>query len=179
LFTGYVCLTTAIGNRIGWTQLAGDDLNSFRFFFFVVAPIVALIWVAIASLMLKWTVNRLFGGGAAWNATFAVWMYASLPLAVMLLLAAATAHWFAKSTFDWSQLPSTLPAVLSGPAAASRLVFLTAALAVHVWFIILLSLGIAKIADVSRKAGFISVVGWDVLFLAWNLASTIATYSGR
>jgi hypothetical protein len=178
LFASYVFLINAIGNRGGWSQLSGDDLNGLWFLYFVISPVVSLIWVCVASLVLKWTVNRLFGGAAAWNALLAVWMYASLPLAVMLLVGTAMVRWFATGTFNMADLPFTLAAALTTPAGLGRLVLLAAVLVVHLWFLVLLSLGVAKIADVSRGKGFVSVLGWDALFLAWMLTILLASHSG-
>jgi len=178
LYAGYACLINAIGNRGGWSQLSGDDLNGLRFLYFFVSPVVSLIWVCAASLVLKWTVNRLFGGAAAWNALFAVWMYASLPLAGMLLLGAAMVRWLVRGAFNMADLPFTLAAALTTPAGLGRLVLLAAVLLVHVWFLVLLSLGVAKIADVSRGKGFVSVLGWDALCLAWMLTVLLASHSG-
>lgn len=176
LATGYLCLIAAMGNRGGWAQLSGDDLGGFQLLYFLVFPATALIWVCAAALVLKWTINRLFAGAAAWNATFAVWMYASLPLAAMLLLAAAVIRWIAKGPFDLTHLPPILVAALSGSAGVGPRVLLAAALVVHVWFVVLLSIGVAKVADVSGNKGFISVAGWDALFWAWSIPGLIAVF---
>ncbi len=175
---GFVCLTSEIGKRTEWFGLTGDETGYAQFLIFFIGPIMNLLWICVAALVLKWTVNRLFGGAAAWSAVVAVWMYASLSLTLILLIGAATTHWLPNSAFDLAQLPPTFPLGLSGRAGAGQLVLLAVLPLLHVWFVVLLSLGVAKIADVSRMKGFISVLGWDVFFFAWYLALLIASHGG-
>jgi hypothetical protein len=174
----WACLIFAIGSRGGWSQSAGDQAGFVQSMLVFVCPLFALIWICVASLVLKWTVNGLFGGGAAWNATFATWIYSSLPLAVALLLAAAMIRWLPAGTFGFTSFSSAELAAVVGSAGAHQAVLLVAALAVHLWFVILLSLGIAKIADVKLKSALICVIAWDLIYFAPGLWSWIATRGG-
>jgi hypothetical protein len=175
LITGYVFLVSEIGNWAGWFRGGGEDSEMIRFLLFFLGPVEALIWVCIASVVLGWTVNRLFRGAATWKATFAVWMYASLPLAVMLLLGAAVVRWFSSWNADSVHFLLT---TLLAPSGAGHFMLYAAFVVANLCFVVLLSLGVAGTADVSPKAGFAAVLGWDVILLALIIAGSLASHGG-
>jgi hypothetical protein len=182
LAAAWVCLVAAIGARGGFSHTVGDDEGFLQLFLSSIFLFIALVWFCAACLVLKWTVNGLFRGTASWSATVAVWMYAQLPLAFALSLAAAFIRWFPGGNLGFTHFSAEDLAVISGPWAPHQWALFVVAFAVHLWFVILLSLGVAKIADVKVWAGFSAVLPWDLLFygrifLSWLLTRGAAPHT--
>src|SRR5271163_1790 len=57
---------------------------------FYATPVLALLFAAIAALVLWGTINFVFGGQATFGGVFSVWMYGTLPLLLLSILTIIT-----------------------------------------------------------------------------------------
>jgi len=134
---------------------------------FYASPILALLFAAIAALVLWGTINFLFGGRATFGTVFAVWMYGTLPLLILTILAIVTL--FAgldKDTFNLNNpvgtnigfyLPAETPQWLLKLATSIDVLWL--------WALFLVGIGLGIVAKVKRSAGLTAVFGWWLLIL--------------
>lgn len=134
---------------------------------FYASPLLALLFAAVAALVLWGTVNFLFGGRATFGTVFAVWMYGTLPLLVLTILTIVTL--FAgmdKDTFNLNNPVGTnigfyLPA--ESPQWVLKLA--TSIDVIWLWSMALVGIGLAIVAKVKRSAGLTVVFGWWLLLL--------------
>jgi len=134
---------------------------------FYASPLLALLFAAVAALVLWGTINFLFGGRATFGTVFAVWMYGTLPLLVLTILTIITL--FAgmdKDTFNLNNpvgtnigfyLPTESPQWMIKLATSIDVVWL--------WAMALVGIGLAIVAKVKRSAGLMAVFGWWLLLL--------------
>jgi hypothetical protein len=134
---------------------------------FYASPILALLFAAIAALILWGTINFLFGGRATFGTVFAVWLYGTLPLLILTLLAIITL--FAgldKDTFNLNNpvgtnigfyLPAETPQWLLKLATSIDVLWL--------WALSLVGIGLGIVAKVKRSSGLAAVFGWWLLLL--------------
>jgi hypothetical protein len=136
-------------------------------YIFYASPLLALLFAAIAALVLWGTINFLFGGRATFGTAFAVWMYGTLPLLLITILTVVTL--FAgmdKDTFNLNNpvgtnigfyLPAESPQWMIKLGTSIDIVWL--------WALALVGIGLAIVAKVKRSAGLMAVFGWWLLFL--------------
>jgi hypothetical protein len=138
---------------------------SFVEYIFWGTPILALLFAAIAATVLLATLNFGFGGHATFSQMFAVWMYATLPfiiqglLSIVTLFAGLDADSFNLKNPVGTNVGYFLP--LDSPqwltALATSLDVLT------IWVLILLTIGCAIVAKITRSAAATAVWGWWIL----------------
>jgi hypothetical protein len=134
---------------------------------FYASPILALLFAAVAALVLWGTINFLFGGRATFGTVFAVWMYGTLPLLVLTILTIITL--FAgmdKDTFNLNNPVGTNIGFYLPPETSQWLIKLATSIdVVWLWALALVGIGLAIVAKVKRSAGLMAVFGWWLLLL--------------
>jgi len=134
---------------------------------FFASPLLALLFAAIAAVVLWGTINFIFGGQATFGQVFAVWFYGTLPLLLTSILAIVSLlAGLDKDAFNLSNpvgtnigfyLPSETPQWL--------LKFATSIDVVWLWALFLVGIGLAIVGKVKRSSGLIAVFGWWLLLL--------------
>ncbi len=135
---------------------------------FIASPLFALAIGAICSLALWGTINFGFGGKAKFGSVFAVWMFASLPgiikvlLGVIVIFAGA-----APESFNIKNFAPTNAGAFMNPMEANKVLYALASSIdiVTIWSLILFGMGIAIVAGVKRSSGYIAVFGWWALIV--------------
>jgi Yip1 domain len=134
---------------------------------FYASPLFALLFGAVAALILWGTINFVFGGKATFGTVFAVWMYGMLPVVIISILTIITL--FAgmdRDSFNLSNpvgtnigfyLPAEMPQWLLKLATSIDVVWL--------WGVFLVGIGLAIVAKVKKSAGLAAVFGWWLLLL--------------
>jgi len=135
-----------------------------------------LIFVAIGALVYWASFNFGLGASTTFGQMFAVWMYASLPklltglLTIVTLLAGGNAE-----SYDMRNPVGTNPAYFMPDAAP----WLRAALGffdvIGLWQLVLLVIGTAIVAKVSRGKAAAVVVGWWLVGLIVSVGVAAAT----
>lgn len=138
----------------------GYKYSSYGSFLFILA------FVAIAALVYWASFNFGLGANTTYGQMFAVWMYASLPKLLMGLLTIVTLM-FGNSaeSYDMRNPVGTNPAYFmpdASPVVKAALGFFDV---IGIWQLILLVIGTAIVAKVSRGKAASVVVGWWVLGL--------------
>ncbi|GLQ87926.1 YIP1 family protein [Dyella flagellata] len=135
-------------------------------------PLIILVASAIAALLLSGTVNFLLGGKASFERVFAIWMYAMLPRTLSAIIpAAGLLLGMHRDSFYLSNPIGTNVGYYLSPSAPEWLMSVGTALDVlHIWSLILVSIGLSVVANISRASGFIAVFGWAVLIVLGKLA---------
>lgn len=124
-------------------------------------PVVAIIAALLASLALWGTINFVFGGKSKFGEVLCVWFFAGLPGTIKLLLGSIMVFVAAPDVFNLKNFaPTNLGAFLPADTNKFLMVIATKVDLVDIWGLILLSIGLAIVAKVSRSAGYISVFGW-------------------
>lgn len=125
-------------------------------------PIIILLSAAIIALVLWGTINFVFGGHATFGQVFAVWMYGSLPLQILYLLAVVTL--FAgldKDAFNINNPVGTNIGFYLPAESPQWLMKLGTSIDVFwLWSLVLVGIGLAIVARVKRSAGLAAVFGW-------------------
>jgi hypothetical protein len=131
------------------------------------SPIIILISAAVIALVLWGTINFLFGGRATFGRVFAVWMYGSLPLQLLYILAIVTL--FAgldKEAFNINNPAGTNIGFYLGAEAPQWLQKLGSSIDVFwLWSLFLAGIGLAIVAQVKKSAGLAAVFGWWLVIL--------------
>jgi hypothetical protein len=125
--------------------------------------LIGLAGVAVLSLVMLGTINFIFGGRAKYSSIFAVYYYAYLPSLVKVLLGIVVIYaGIAPESFNIKNFaPTNLGAFLDPIDTNKALYALATSLdAVTIWFLVLLSIGLATVAGVKRSSGYIAVFGW-------------------
>jgi hypothetical protein len=138
-------------------------------------PLFILAITAIAALGLWASFNFGLGAQTTYGQMFAVWMYASLPKLLAGLLTIITICFGGNAeAFDLKNPVGTNLAYYFPDSPA----WLKAALAyfdvIGIWTLILLVIGTAVVAKVSRGKAAAVVVGWWVLLLVISVVSAAA-----
>lgn len=186
----------AINHFVGWPQVVENSLKqapkqqerfadmeptqaaqarhqmaaSYKYFSYA-APAFTLLFAVISVAVLLATLNFGFAGEATFGRLFAVWMYATLPLAIKGLLGAASLYaGMSPEQFNMQNAAGTnlgfyLPSDMNKGVLtlASSLDIFT------IWTVILLVIGCAIVAKLKRSTAAIAVVGWWIIIV---LAST-------
>jgi hypothetical protein len=138
---------------------------SFVKYIFWTTPLLALLFAAIAAMVLLATLNFGFGGHATFGQMFAVWMYATLPfliqgiIAIITIFAGLDADSFNLKNPVGTNLGYFLP--LESPkwllALGTSMDILT------IWVLILLTIGCATVARLKKSTAAAAVWGWWIL----------------
>jgi hypothetical protein len=135
---------------------------------FLANPLILLAAVAIGTLGLWGTINFVFGGKAKYGSIFAVWMYASLPgilkvlLGVIVIYAGTAPESFNIKNYAPTNLGAFLNPLETNPALYSLASSIDV---ITIWTLILLGMGTAMVAGVKRNSGYIAVFGWWAVFV--------------
>ncbi|MBS1800169.1 MAG: YIP1 family protein [Acidobacteria bacterium] len=138
--------------------------------------IFILIFVAIAALLYWASFNFGLGARTTYGQMFAVWMYAGLPklfiglLTIVTLLLGANVDAYDMKNPVGTNLAYFMPD--SSPAIKALLSFFDV---VGIWSLILLIIGTAIVAKVSRGKAAAVVVGWWVFGLVVSVGIALAT----
>ena len=138
-------------------------------------PVLVLFFSAIAALGLWATFNFGLGTQTTFGEMFCLWMYCSLPKLLTGLLTIVTLHIGGNAEgFDLKNPVGTnlsyyLPDI--APWLKSALGFFDV---IGIWSLVLLVMGTAIVAKVSRGRAAAVVVGWWVLILLISVATTAA-----
>jgi len=128
-------------------------------------PILILISAAVIALVLWGTINFLFGGHATFGRVYSLWMYASLPLQIIYILAIITL--FAgldKEAFNINNPVGTNIGFYLPPETSQWLLKLGTSIDIFwLWSLFLLGIGLGIVAKVKKSAGLTAVFGWWVL----------------
>ena len=124
--------------------------------------------VAIGSLVLMGTINFGFGGRAKFGSVFAMWIYASLPglikviLGIIVIFAGTAPESFNIKNYA----PTNLGAFLNPLDTNKALYALASSIdLITIWTLVLLGMGVAIVAGVKRSSGYIAVFGWWVVII--------------
>jgi hypothetical protein len=145
---------------------------------FIANPLLLLAIVALGSLGLWGTINFGFGGKAKYGSIFAVWMFASLPSIIKVLLGTIVIFaGVAPESFNIKNYaPTNLGAFLNPLETNAALYSLATSLdAITIWTLVLLGIGTAAVAGVKRSSGYIAVFGWWALFVLIGVGFAAAT----
>ena len=138
-------------------------------------PVLILLFAAIASLVLVGTFNFGLGATITFGEMFCLWMYCSLPKLITGLLTIVTLYLGGNAEgFDLKNPVGTNLAYYvpdAAPWLKSALGFFDV---IGIWSLVLLVLGTAIVARVSRGKAAAVVVGWWVLVLIISAASAAA-----
>jgi len=138
-------------------------------------PILILVFTAIGALVLWATFNFGLGAKTTFGQMFCVWMYASLPkllgglLTILTIYLGGNAESFDLKYPVGTNLGYYLPD--AAPWLRSALSFFDV---IGIWSLILLVIGTAIVAKVSRGKAAAVVIGWWVLILIVSVASAAA-----
>jgi hypothetical protein len=135
---------------------------------FIASPLFALAITAVCALVLWGTINFAFAGKAKFGSVFAVWMFASLPgivkvlLGVIVIFAGA-----APESFNIKNFAPTNAGAFMNPMEANKILYSLASSIdiITIWSLILAGMGIAIVAGVKRSSGYIAVFGWWALIV--------------
>ncbi len=140
-------------------------------------PLLLLLAGLVISAVLWGTLNFVFGGHARFGQVYAVWFYASLPLALMSLLAIISLYsGLDPGSFNLKNpvgtnigyyLPSDSPHWLAALLASADVL--------KIWTAVLLTVGCAIVAQIKRSRAAIAVFGWWFLFIILSVGSAALT----
>lgn len=143
--------------------------------FFIGAPVMILIVVAVGSLGLWGTINFGFGGKANYGSIFCVWIFSTLPTIIKTLLGVVVIYaGTAPESFNVKNFAPTNIGAFLNPADTSPALYslLSSIDIITIWTLVLLGMGTAIVAGVKRSSGYMAVFGWWVLFIligvGWN-----------
>lgn len=140
---------------------------------FLASPVIVLFCNVMVAAVLLGTINFGFGGKANFGAVFAMSMYAWLPSLIKSLLGTIVVYFTAPESFNINALAPTNPAAFLNPAETNAALYalLTALDVTTIWVVILLAIGLAKVAGVSRQKGYIVVFGWWIILTFISVGS--------
>ena len=136
---------------------------------FIANPLFLLAVFALSSLVVMATINFGFGGRAKFGSVFSVWMYASLPGVIKVILGTIVIFvGMAPESFNLKNYaPTNIGAFLNPMDTNKALYTLASALdIVTIWTLVLLGMGVAIVAGVKRSSGYIAIFGWWALIVA-------------
>lgn len=138
---------------------------------------VALIGSLVAALILWGSINFLVGGKSTFSQVFSVWWYAGLPGIFKLLLGSVMIYLNAPDSFNLKNFaPTNIGFFLPADSNKFLMVLATKLDIVDLWGFILLSIGLATVAKVSKSAGYMVVFGWWFILIFLGLIG--AAFSG-
>jgi hypothetical protein len=141
------------------------------------SPVIILLSAAVIALVLWGTINFIFGGTATFGRVFAVWLYGSLPLQFVYILAIVTL--FAgldRDAFNINNPVGTNVGFYLGTEAPQWLAKLGTSLDVFwLWSLTLVGIGLGIVAKVKKSSGLIAVFGWWLLLLVFKVGYAAIT----
>jgi hypothetical protein len=138
-------------------------------------PLLVLLFAGIASLVLWATLNIGLGTKTTFGEMFCLWMYCSLPKLITGILTILTLSFGGNAEgFDLKNPVGTNLSYYLPDAAAWLKNALSFFDVIGIWTLVLLVIGTAIVARVSRGKAAAVVVGWWVLLLIISAASTAA-----
>src|SRR5579862_862316 len=142
---------------------------------FIANPLVLLIIVAVGSLGLWGTINFVFGGKATYGGIFSMWMYASLPGIVKVLLGTIVIFaGTAPESFNIKNYAPTNVGAFLNPMDTNKALYALATSldVITIWTLIVAGIGTSIVAGGKRSSGYIAVFGWWAIFViigvVWN-----------
>ena len=188
----------AIEKKVGWDQVVENVLKqtpkqqerfaemeptqasearhtmaaSYRYTLYA-SPLLTLFFAALSAAVLLATVNFGFAGEATLGRMFALWMYASLPLALKGLLgAAALFAGMDAETFNMQNAAGTNLGFYLPLDTNKAILTLASSLDVMtIWTVVLLIIGCSIVAKISRTSAAVAVVGWWVIIILGSVAA--------
>lgn len=191
-----VLLMVAVVTKVGWEQLVDNQVQSSPVLQSKVAaltpdalavvhkqmivgfkstlygsPLIGLVAALVVAVVLWPTINFVFGGKAEFKRVFCMVNYAYLPLAIKSLVAALTLYLgVAAENFTLENMLGT--SVGYYYSTPGTLKFLLSSFDIFTfWVVVLMSIGLAIVANTKKSAGFITVVGWWVVVTILTTAS--------
>jgi hypothetical protein len=191
-----LALTTAVTQKVGWQQLVdnqvqaspalqaklaalkpdvlatvrGQMIMTFKVTLFS-APISGLLLMLVVALVLWGTITFAFGGKTEFKRVFCLVNYAYLPLSLKGAVAALMLYTgIAAENFTLDNMLGTSVGYYFGTPGTLK-TFLTSFDIFGLWVVVLMSMGLAIIANTKRSAGFITVVGWWVVVVLLTTVS--------
>jgi hypothetical protein len=135
-----------------------------------------LAFVAIVALLYWASFNFGLGAHTTYGQMFAVWMYASLPKLLIAVLAVAMLMFGGDAESYNVQNPvGTNPAYFMPDAAPWLKAFLSFFDVIGLWTLVLLVIGTAIVAKVSKGKAAAVVVGWWLFGLVISVGIAVAT----
>jgi Yip1 domain len=134
---------------------------------FVGAPLMGIIGAAVTSLGLLATINFIFGGKAKYGQVFAMSYYAWLPMTLKSLLGMVVLYaGMAPESFNVKNFSPTNIGAFLDPVTTNHALYALASWfdIVTIWTLVLMGMGLATVAGVKRRSGYIAVFGWWALF---------------
>jgi hypothetical protein len=145
---------------------------------FYAQPILLLLIGLITSAVLWGTLNFGFGGRAKFGEVYAVWFYASLPMALVAILAIITLYsGLDPGTFNIKNpIGTNLGYYLSSDSPQWLIALLSSIDVLKIWTAVLLTIGCAKVAQIKKSSAAIAVFGWWILIIL--IGTTFAAFTG-
>lgn len=139
------------------------------------SPVFILIFTAIGALGLWATFNFVLGAQTTFGQMFCLWMYCALPRVVSALLAILTLCLGGNAEgFDLKNPVGTNLAYYLTDAAPWLKTALSFFDLISVWVILLLILGTAIVAKVSKGKAAAVILGWWLVIFVLSVAATAA-----
>jgi Yip1 domain len=135
---------------------------------FIASPLLTIAGIALLSLGLLGTINFGFGGRAGYGSVIAVWFYAWLPQVIKTLLGIVVIYaGLAPESFNVKNFAPTNVGAFLDPTVTSKALYALAGSVdvVTIWTLVLLGMGVATVAGVKRRSGYLAVFGWWVVFV--------------
>jgi Yip1 domain len=139
------------------------------------SPIFVLVFSAISALVLWGTFNFGLGARTTFGQMFCLWMYCSLPRLLGGLLTIVTIYFGGNAeSFDLKDPVGTNIGYYLPDAAPWLKTALGFFDVIGIWTLVLLVIGTAIVAKVSRGKAAAVIVGWWVLILVISVATAAA-----
>jgi Yip1 domain len=175
----------AIQQKIGWDKTYNNILSqssqsqhppaeqarqkaigaSFVRYVFWATPVLALLFAAIAAMVLLGTLNFVLGGQAKFGQMFAVYFYATLPFILQGILAIVTIYaGLDADSFNLKNPVGTNLGYFLPQDSPKWLIALGTSIDVlTIWVLILLTIGSAIVAKMKKSTAAVAVWGWWLL----------------
>ncbi len=136
-------------------------------------PVLILIFTAIAAAVLLGTLNFGFGGRAKFSRLFALYLYSALPLLIKsILVVIALFAGLGADSFNIQNPVGTNLGYYLASDSPKWLLAVAGSLDIFVfWQIVLLVIGCAILARISRGMAATAVVGWWVILVVLKVAA--------
>lgn len=135
---------------------------------FLAGPLLGMLGALVISAGLLGTINFGFGGRAKFSEIFAVSYYAWLPTLIKSILAIIVLYaGMAPESFNIQNFAPTNLGAFLDPVETNKALYTLASWldATSIWMMVLMGIGVSKVAGVKRSSGYIAVFGWWALFL--------------
>lgn len=138
---------------------------SFVRYVFWATPVLALLFAAIAAMVLLGTLNFVLGGQAKFGQMFAVYFYATLPFILQGILAIVTIYaGLDADSFNLKNPVGTNLGYFLPQDSPKWLIALGTSIDVlTMWVLILLTIGSAIVAKMKKSTAAVAVWGWWLL----------------